>query len=49
MLTVKPGDKVERFDGGNRAIGTLVVKFQTAEEQEKAMNDISSWVKVELK
>lgn len=49
MLTVKPGDKVERFDGGNHAIGTLVVKFQTAEEQEKAMNDISSWVKVELK
>lgn len=48
MLTVKSGDKVKRFDGGNRAIGTLVVKFQTAEEQEKAMNDISSWVKVEL-
>lgn len=48
MLTVNPGDKVERFDGGNHAIGTLVVKFQTAEEQEKAMNDIPSWVKVEL-
>ena len=49
MLTVKPGDKVERFDGGNHAIGTLVVKFQTAEEQEQAMSDISSWVKVELR
>lgn len=48
MLTVEPGNRVEAFDGGNHAIGTLVVKFSTAEALERAMDDIDSWVKVEL-
>lgn len=48
MLTVDLGDWVEAFDGGNHAIGTLVVKFPTARELERAMGDIDSWVKVEL-
>lgn len=48
ILLVKTGDEVKRFDGGNQAIGSLVVKFRSAEELEKAMDNISSWVSVEL-
>ena len=36
-LWVKAGDDVESFDGANNAIGTLVLKFETAEELEYAI------------
>ena len=45
-LWVEKGDKVEVFDGANQAIGTLVVKFPSAEMLEKAMANISSWCHV---
>ena len=45
-LWVKPGDKVEDFDGANHAIGTLVVRFPNSETLEKAMANIASWCKV---
>lgn len=48
-LWVKNGDKVESFEGANNAIGTLVLKFQTAEELEKAIADQRSWLKVVVK
>ena len=48
-LWVVKGDKVEGFEGANNAIGTLVLKFQTAEELEKAITNQRSWLKVVVK
>ena len=48
-LWVKKGDKVDSFEGANNAIGTLVLKFQSAEELEKAITNQSAWLKVVVK
>ena len=48
-LWVEKGDKVEGFEGANNAIGTLVLKFQSAEELEKAITNQRSWLKVVVK
>jgi len=48
-LWVEKGDKVESFEGANNAIGTLVLKFQTAEELEKAITNPKNWLKVVVK
>lgn len=48
-LWVKKGDKVDSFEGANNAIGTLVLKFQIAEELEKAITNQRSWLKVVVK
>ena len=48
-LWVKQGDKVESFEGANNAIGTLVLKFQTAEDLEKAITNQRDWLKVVVK
>lgn len=45
-LWVEKGDKVESFEGANNAIGTLVLKFQTADDLEKAITNQRSWLKV---
>lgn len=45
-LWVEKGDKVESFEGANNAIGTLVLKFQTAEALEKAIAHQREWLKV---
>ena len=44
-LWVVKGDKVEGFEGANNAIGTLVLKFQTEEELEKAITNQRSWLR----
>ena len=38
-LWVKPGDRVERFSGANKAVGTLVMNFPDRESLEKYMDD----------
>ena len=48
-IWVVKGDKVEGFEGANNAFGTLVLKFQTAEELEKAITNQRSWLKVVVK
>lgn len=48
-LWVVKGNKVEGFEGANNAIGTLVLKFQTAEELERAITNQRSWLKVVVK
>lgn len=48
-LWVKKGDAVKSFEGANDAIGTLVLKFQSAEELEKAITNQSEWLKVIVK
>lgn len=48
-LWVKEGDTVKTFEGANDAIGTLVLKFQSAEELEKAITNQREWLKVVVK
>lgn len=48
-LWVAKGDHVNSFEGANDAIGTLVIKFQTAEELEKAITNQREWLKVIVK
>lgn len=48
-LWVKQGDHVVSFEGANNAIGTLVLKFQTAEELEYAITHQREWLKVVVK
>lgn len=45
-LWVKPGDYVHRFEAANDAIGTLVLRFETAEELETAIKNQREWLKV---
>ena len=45
-LWVEKGDKVNSFNGANDAIGTLVLKFETKEELEKALSNQERWLKV---
>jgi len=48
-LWVHKGGAVKSFEGANDAIGTLVLKFQTAEELEKAITNQREWLKVVVK
>ena len=48
-LWVKAGDKVESFEGANNAIGTLVLRFDTAEALEHAITHQRDWLKVVVK
>lgn len=48
-LWVQKGAEVESFEGANNAIGTLVLKFQTAEELEHAITHQSDWLKVAVR
>ena len=48
-LWVNPGDFVHGFEAANDAIGTLVLRFDNAEELEKAIADQTTWLKVVVK
>lgn len=45
-LWVEKGDKVSIFNGANDAIGTLIVKFDSANELDKYMRDQAIWLKI---
>ncbi len=45
-LWVNKGDQVNSFVGANDAIGTLVLKFNTEEQLEKALATQNDWLKV---
>lgn len=45
-LWVKPGDFVHGFEAANDAIGTLVLRFENAEDLEKVINNQGEWLKV---
>lgn len=48
-LWVKPGDFVHGFEAANDAIGTLVLRFENAEDLEKAIINQGEWLKVVVK
>jgi len=45
-IWVKPGDAVEEFTGANKTIGTLVLRFDTHAEAERALDTVDEWLKV---
>ena len=47
-LWVKKGDKVNAFMGANDAIGTLVMRFEKADEMNEVLRRIDEYVKVVL-
>ena len=48
-LWVKPGDFVHGFEAANDAIGTLVLRFENADDLEKAITTQGEWLKIKLK
>ena len=48
-LWVKPGDFVHGFEAANDAIGTLVLRFENAEDLEKAITNQGKWLNVVTK
>ena len=48
-LWVKEGNSVHSFEGANDAIGTLVLRFDNAEDLEKALLNQKEWLKVIVK
>ena len=48
-LWVKKGDSVHGFEGANDAIGTLVLRFENAEDLETALLNQKEWLKVVVK
>jgi biotin carboxylase len=48
-LWVKRGDMVEAFTGGNKAIGTLVLKFEDEQEVLWALSHQKEWLDVVVK
>lgn len=48
-LWVNPGDYVHGFEAANDAIGTLVLRFESAEDLEKAITHQEEWLKVIVK
>ncbi len=48
-LWVNKGDHVDSFEGANNAIGTLVLKFQSAEDLENVITHQREWLNVIVK
>ena len=48
-LWVKPGDFVHGFEAANDAIGTLVLRFENADDLEQAMINQGEWLKIIVK
>ena len=48
-LWVKPGDFVRGFEAANDAIGTLVLRFENANDLEKVITNQGEWLKVVTK
>lgn len=47
-LWVKQGDEVRAFNGANDAIGTLVLRFETADKLEEILADYSNYINVKV-
>lgn len=45
-IWVKQGDYVHGFSGANHAIGTIVLRFNTAEKLEEALCSINKWLNI---
>lgn len=48
-LWVSKGDTVKRFSGANEAVGTLILRFETKDQQQMLLYNIKNLVKVSVK
>lgn len=48
VIYKKKGDLVQYFDGANKAIGILFLKFNNQEEQLNFMNNPKNWIEVKI-
>lgn len=48
-LWINEGDEIHKFTGANETFGTLVLYFEDKEKLDKVMNNISNYVKINLK
>lgn len=49
VIYKKKGDKVHYFDGANKAIGIVFLKFNTQQEQMEFINNPENWIEVTIK
>ncbi|MBR2090087.1 MAG: ATP-grasp domain-containing protein [Fibrobacter sp.] len=47
-LIAKPGDKVVPFTGANTSLGTLFLQFDSREELNQSLSNVSSWLSIRL-
>lgn len=47
-LSAKPGDMILPFTGANMSLGDLFLRFDSREELDKMISDVSSWLKIIL-
>lgn len=47
-LWISKGDRVKGFEGANDSLGTLVLRFDSSEDLTYAMDNLYSWVKIEI-
>ena len=47
-LITRPGNKVVPFTGANTSLGTLFLRFESREELENHLNNVSSWLTIRL-
>ena len=45
---VNPGDKINSFQSANNALGTLILKFDNQNDLDRNMNNINSWLKINV-
>jgi len=48
-LWVNEGDTVKKFTGANESIGTLVLKFDTQEQQESLLNNVKNLITISVR
>ena len=47
-LIVKPGDRILPFTGANTSLGTLFLRFDSREELNENLKNLSSWLSIKL-
>lgn len=47
-LIVKPGDRILPFTGANTSLGTLFLRFDSREELNENLKNVSSWLSIKL-
>lgn len=48
-IYVKPGDQVNKFDGSNHTLGTMIMRFETQAEMLHKMDNMEQYLKVIIK
>lgn len=47
-IFVKPGDMAERFDGANKSLGIIFMRFESLEDRDETIRDIRNHIHIEV-